>query len=192
MQLDLHPRCGGQIVTLQKVLYVPKLGGNLLAPRQTIKTGNVIDMDTENVFILDTRGNTVANCPWRGDTYCLYERSIQDNEREVALKVEIEGHSKFQLEEIELWHKRYDHLNYYSLCRMLGVPKLATIVKCETCVLGKMTSLPYPKQYKTRATKPLEFIHSDVIYVLTPESIRGENMCAPLSMIFRVSELHIY
>ncbi len=57
---------------------------------------------------------------------------------------------------------------------MLGVPILATIEKCETCVLGKMTALPYPKQSKTCATKPLELIHLDVLYVLTPESIRGE------------------
>ncbi len=108
MQLDLHPRCDGQTVTLQKELYVQKLGGNLLAPRQTIKMGNVFNMDTENAFILDTWGNTVPNCPRRWGTYCLYERSIQDNEQEAALTVEIEEYPKFQLEENELWHKRMD------------------------------------------------------------------------------------
>ncbi len=74
MQLELHPRCGGQTVILQKVLYVPKLGGNLLVPRQTIKTGNVIHMDTEKVSILETKGNIVVNCPRRGGHLLLIRK----------------------------------------------------------------------------------------------------------------------
>ncbi|RKO85910.1 hypothetical protein BDK51DRAFT_8881, partial [Blyttiomyces helicus] len=73
---------------------------------------------------------------------------------------------------LQLWHARFGHLAATGLEEMVRhkmvehlVLEMKDIVKidtCRPCIMGKMTRIPNPKKSKTRATEPLERIHTDL------------------------------
>ncbi len=82
---------------------------------------------------------------------------------------------------IEVWHKRYGHLNGQSL-RQLASEELVDgfdhdglkqIVFCEPCTIGKHHRSPFPVGGGTRAEKPLDLVHSDVCGKLNVKSVGG-------------------
>ncbi|CAL8992473.1 unnamed protein product [Prunus brigantina] len=68
-----------------------------------------------------------------------------------------------------LWHRRLGHLNISSL-RLLqeqdmvaGLPEIKAVKGvCEGCVLGKQCREAFPREATTKASTPLELIHSYV------------------------------
>lgn len=70
-----------------------------------------------------------------------------------------------------LWHRRWGHLGHSSLLEM---SRKGLVTKfefdttnsgsdaCDACLRGKHTRSPFPKGGRTRATKLLELVHSDV------------------------------
>jgi hypothetical protein len=75
-----------------------------------------------------------------------------------------------QSDSIQLWHRRLAHLNPAALKQLLS-STMSTIQfptsywhdssKCETCIIGKHTQ-KFERTKQRRATKPFEFIHSDL------------------------------
>ena len=71
---------------------------------------------------------------------------------------------------ISLWHRRLAHHDYNSVKHMIAHQLVTGIdIKskqppdpiCEPCLAGKMNANPFPSS-TTRATKPLELIHTDL------------------------------
>ena len=72
--------------------------------------------------------------------------------------------------DLTLWHRRFAHHNYADVKKMINKRlvvglDLNSAVKpdpvCEPCLAGKMRSNPFPTS-SSRASKPLELIHSDI------------------------------
>ena len=72
--------------------------------------------------------------------------------------------------DISLWHRRLAHHDYNSVKQMIKKNLITGIdIKsnkspdpiCEPCLAGKMNANPFPPS-KTRASKPLELIHTDL------------------------------
>ena len=71
--------------------------------------------------------------------------------------------------DIELWHKRFGHVNFSRLRKMqtknivFGLPKCSgrNGQVCEACQLWKQHRLPFPNE-RNRSRNPLDVIHSDV------------------------------
>ena len=68
----------------------------------------------------------------------------------------------------KLWHKRYGHLNFNSMCMLknhsmvLGIPSLQRIGKvCEACCIGKQSTTRFSRS-TTRSRGILDLIHADV------------------------------
>ncbi|KAI5353004.1 hypothetical protein L3X38_005896 [Prunus dulcis] len=68
-----------------------------------------------------------------------------------------------------LWHRRMGHLNFQSLKLLqnedmvLGLPKIKNAnAVCEGCTFGKHCRKAFPKEATSRATTPLELVHTDV------------------------------
>lgn len=69
-----------------------------------------------------------------------------------------------------LWHFRLAHLNATAMKKLVnrmadGLDKVnvdSDHKLCESCVLGKHTRLPFPKNKNPRSSRVLELIHSDV------------------------------
>ncbi|MBW0549853.1 hypothetical protein O181_089568 [Austropuccinia psidii MF-1] len=64
------------------------------------------------------------------------------------------------------WHLRLGHPSNQAV-KTLGLPPLLTT--CETCMLGKLTLLPFSSSFE-KVNQPLECIHIDLVGPITPES----------------------
>jgi transposase InsO family protein len=157
-------------VYLDKVLYIPELGYNLLSVSSLIKKG------VELVFAGDT---------------C----KIKNNERVVLIakqkgelfivEPEIKGHALYIPSSTkptdEQWHCRLGHL---GINRMKKLKAIAEVLKnvpiintfqCESCIVGKQTKHQFkPSTRKTSC--PGELIHSDVMGPL-PKTKEGVQYC---------------
>lgn len=82
---------------------------------------------------------------------------------------------------MEIWHKRYGHLNEKDLgiltskeivqgIRMKPGKKMSV---CEVCTQGKQSATLFPKTSLVRDYELLQFIHSDVCGPIKTKSIGG-------------------
>ena len=82
--------------------------------------------------------------------------------------------------DINIWHRRMGHLgedNVRKLAKMvdgMGIKVRTTVGVCEAYLEGKQTRQP-SHQPATRATEPLELIHSDLCEPIDPTSYGGTN-----------------
>lgn len=86
------------------------------------------------------------------------------------------------MDELMLWHKRLGHLNFKSIETLIkkdlvhGLNDLRILnfnnKQCENCFLGKMSRQPY-KGIRTKASRPLELIHTDVCGPIDPVTWDG-------------------
>ena len=78
---------------------------------------------------------------------------------------------------LKLWHSRLGHVHHAAIKRVSALAGVRGSVDtgevCETCVKGKMHKRPLPSHSKSRATRPLELVHSDVMGPFTPTSLGG-------------------
>jgi hypothetical protein len=90
----------------------------------------------------------------------------------------------------ELWHKRYEHLNFRGLSDLNsknivhGLPKISVKSSiCEVCVKNKQIRSPVVREAPKRAIVALQVVHSD-IYGSFEVSSLSEGKC----FIIRVDE----
>lgn len=81
---------------------------------------------------------------------------------------------------LQLWHRRFGHLNFKDLTEAVDKNTIYGInlttskrknVACDICVKGKMSRTPFPKT-TDRDTKILDIVHSDVCGPMRTESLR--------------------
>jgi transposase InsO family protein len=70
-----------------------------------------------------------------------------------------EAASSVSTQNAAIWHRRLAHLNHASMKKLLGsqIPSL----NCDICIIAKQTQ-KFDRTQQKRATKPYEFIHSDL------------------------------
>lgn len=90
------------------------------------------------------------------------------------------GSARSNVEQMELWHQRYGHLNIFDLKRLsseklvLGTPEFSQQnFSCKVCVQNKQTANPFPKQSNTKCRRLLEIVSSDVCGPMRTKSIGG-------------------
>jgi Reverse transcriptase (RNA-dependent DNA polymerase)/gag-polypeptide of LTR copia-type/Integrase core domain/GAG-pre-integrase domain len=160
-------------VTLEDVAYIPEFKKNLFSVSATDAKGFSILFEKGGVEI--KKGGRVTSTGTLEDG--LYKLDLA-NTLGGFLSEKLESN----LTELELWHKRMGHLNFTNLrdCKIGGeVEGLSfgaedTHHDCEACILGKAHKIPFPTEGGTRATKPLELIHSDVWGPAPVNSIGGK------------------
>jgi transposase InsO family protein len=84
-------------------------------------------------------------------------------------------------EEAWLWHARYGHLNFRSLCDLgakemvEGIPLIRRAEQvCDGCALGKQHRTPFPRASEYRANAGLELVHGDLCGQITPPTPGGK------------------
>lgn len=81
-----------------------------------------------------------------------------------------------------LWHARYEHLNFRSLCE-LGAKEMVERIPliqcskkvCDGCALGMQHHAPFPQASSYRATVGLELVHGDLCGHITPPTLGGKS-----------------
>ena len=160
------PTIGGKkarVVEFTRVLHVPDLRTNLLSilylTRQ--KQFTVLINSREMRF---TRNNTTLFTAQINENNAAFLDGATDANTESASYI-----STLPLD-ISLWHRRLAHHDHSSVKQMKSKNLVTGIdIKsnkspdpiCEPCLAGKMNANPFPPS-KTRASKPLELIHTDL------------------------------
>lgn len=154
--------------TLKNVLYVQELKQNLLSVKKLEQVGHTLVFECGKVSIY------------------LQDKLIAEGVRETLYKLRLyfdttsECHANHCEENIKLWHARLGHLGEANLKKLVkknlvnGIS--SNIVNenlglCENCIEGKQCKLPFGS--RTKATRVLEIIHTDVCGPLNPISYDG-------------------
>ena len=164
--------------TIEKVLYVPGLGTNLLSIAAITDAGVNVQFIRSQVFF--TLNKTVL---MEGERIGrkLYHLAIvpiaPSSKEEVALFVAPAPPS------IEIWHQRFAHASYKTISKMHTSNLVEGLIlnnekipdePCLGCAFGKMTRSPFPVG-RARATQNGQLIHSDLcgpMHVASPKGAR--------------------
>lgn len=169
-QMKFHPLSGmtKYSITLDDVLYVPELDGNLLSVGRIEEMGHSVVFNKGEAKIIQADGEVILTAIRDGRLYKIQE--------DLSLNIT----KMVKTVDEELWHRRLGHLNKKALGHLLksedvSQKKGIEMENCRTCMLGKIRRKPFPKGQATRAKRPLELIHSDVVGKITPMSKGGAN-----------------
>ncbi|CAL2225182.1 unnamed protein product [Prunus armeniaca] len=144
---------------VKEVLLVVGLKENLLSVGQMMEHGYVLIFGANKVEIYDSSLlNLVAKVQMKGNrSFPLKLHTTL----QVALRANV-GSSL-------VWHRRMGHLNFTSLKLLqdqgmvLRLPEIKPVNEvCEGCTFGKHCKYSFPKETTSRATIPLELVHTDV------------------------------
>jgi len=151
-------------IIIRGVLLVKNLTYNLLSVRK-LETNGFKVLFTGRKGII-SKGNKVIAIATINNSQ-LYELNFDQTKITKAFASTVT--------DLEIWHKRFGHLNYESIKKILSQDKehkvnlSKNVEKCWTCVEGKQTKLPH-NQHRIRAKRPLQLIHSDLIGPINPVS----------------------
>ena len=176
VRLDLCMPDGSTKPCLVKnVLHVPDLRYQLLSVSAMSKLGVNVQFDASSARLVRTSdSSTVGTGTFRNGLYTLDctvpPSKTTPNQPPVAL-----------VTSMQTWHERLAHVNVAGIKSMVarGVVKGVDIApsttedNCVGCVLGKSHRAPIPKVSDSRATQPLQLVHSDVSGPIEVESIGG-------------------
>lgn len=154
-------------VTLENVLYVPKLGGNLLSVGRIEERGLKVEFANGEAKVTEKNDETVFIAKRKGRLYVVEEQQPTAYVARTASE--------------ELWHRRLGHPSYNALKGLNEdichgeelIPKQENL--CSVCIQGKMNKLKFPKTDHIRSQDVLDVIHSDVVGRITPSSLGGSN-----------------
>ena len=122
-----------------------------------LRNGYAVSFKENFCFITDVHGTKIAKIKMDGNNFYL--------------KLDlVEGHVfSANIDETELWHKRYVHFNLKSLKFMQESGMIEDMhgitvnaQTCESYELGKHHRQSFPQNMTKRATHKLELVHSDV------------------------------
>lgn len=155
---------------LKEVLFAPCLVGNIISVRQLVKIGYDVAFK-QNSCSINYGNNNVGKADIEGDMYILRQPD--------HLNVVLQHNNKC----IHVWHRKLGHRDPEAIRKMFSENMVDNIkiidcgIKevCETCVKGKMTRQPFPKQSFNKSKAPLDLIHTDIcgpMQVSTPSGKR--------------------
>lgn len=150
--------------TLKKVLYVPELSKNLLSVNSITQNGGEVKFTKNAVKVYK-------------DNIKVLEGNKEDNGLYVIkLKQENLEHAMVTTMSANVWHRRMGHLGRENLKKLENLVDGMVLNKedlkqqnglCEICLKGKQVRQPFTTE-RTRATRPLEIIHTDVCGPIMP------------------------
>ena len=184
-------RVGGtqRKVILEKVLYVPGLGTNLLSIAAVTDVGlSVHFIETKVTFSKDQTVVMVGERIGRN----LYHLAIHPN---IPTNNALEESACFAAPKpasIAVWHERLAHTSHKRILKMasdqlvdgLQLPSSAVMPThlCLGCVSGKIQRFPFPLG-RTRANEVGQLIHSDVCGPMHIQTPGGGNFLSSSRMI---------
>ena len=150
----------GQVlkIPMTDVLYVPGLNGGLISVRRLASKGLTTTFKGDQCTIQD--GERVIATAKAGKH--LYELDVVEQETKLCTH----KHKNC----IHLWHRRLGHRHPDSIqelarrdltkgFKLTGCPNT---LRCECCIKAKATRVTPPKASESRATRPIDLIHTDV------------------------------
>ncbi|KAL0320216.1 UNVERIFIED_CONTAM: Retrovirus-related Pol polyprotein from transposon TNT 1-94 [Sesamum radiatum] len=156
---------------LHNVYYIPKMKNNILSIDQLMESGHKVKMEDMYLWLRDHDDRLIAKVAMTSNR--MFKLNVKTAEAK-CLQACINDSSG-------IWHMRFGHLNFEGL-KMLGeknmvrgLPKINHPNQlCEVCLLGKHARKSFPNESLSRATKPLQLVHTDVCGPFNPQSFGGK------------------
>ena len=155
----------GEKKVLNNVYYIPGLRINIVSLGQATEVGCEVRMKDETLTLFDRNGRLMVKTTQTKNI--LYKVVLQADQLHCLQIASAGGPS--------MWYARLGHINGEKLKMMInmelvvGVPKLTDGEEtCISCLLGKQTRRPFPKETQYRASKPLELIQGDLCGPISP------------------------
>lgn len=165
--VDIHVSPKNKI-QIKNVLYVPGLAANLLSVSTIVKGGYKVLFNDKGCEIQNNRKESICTAILNNNLYIL------DTVTEVAHLTSSSQSCNYDL----LWHLRMGHLNFSDIKKMPECAEGVTLaqdkgnVTCPHCLEGKHSRFPF-QNVGSRATGPLELIHSDLCGPMENKSFGG-------------------
>ncbi|KAE8909754.1 hypothetical protein PF005_g20754 [Phytophthora fragariae] len=145
-------------IKMVDVLHIPGLDRRLLSVGKLAERGLNVEFQRSSCVIWGN-ASAIALGKKIGKAYML------DCDQEEARFVEYAGADS----QWELWHARMGHPNKDALAKTQratnGIPDVGQAVPtlCGGCMKGKQTVKAFPKRSKTKTSRVLELVHTDVM-----------------------------
>ncbi|KAI0515512.1 hypothetical protein KFK09_008177 [Dendrobium nobile] len=160
----------GEHKRLSDVYYIPMLCNNIISLGQLTEQGCKAVMQGEQLFLFDKQGSKLAEVQKNSNWLYLLNLKIG---RPICLSASLKI-------DAWLWHARFGHINFQTLKEMQrgklvhGIPEIDHPVQiCDGCTVDKQHRLPFPRETKFRAEKPLQLLHGDICGPITPATPSG-------------------
>lgn len=148
-------------ITLNSVLFIPKLSYNLLSiSKLTQDLGCIAKFSPHSCeFQVLNSGMTIGSAEMDAGLYFLRVNASEWKNKKVSC---VASRSKEE-SDVRLWHYRLGHPNFLYLKRLLPslFNKDSINFQCEVCQLSKHTRSSYPLQ-SYKSSHPFHMIHSDI------------------------------
>lgn len=161
IQLRFKPGEEETTLSLGNVLYVPEAACNIISASRLLNSGLSFASTRDGIKITHN-GTLLARATRINGQFILKNAKVTSIRANAAAVTELP---------IQEWHLRFGHLGNTYLRKLiekkmvegLTVDKntLGAPAHCRSCAIGKMARQPFPKS-KSRATRPLELVHSDL------------------------------
>jgi hypothetical protein len=174
-------------VTLGDVLYVPEASVNLISVRRATANGARFIFEG-STCVITVHDIIVATARTQADGL-YYIHAMEDSCSSPTANVLVAN--KSGKETAELWHRRYGHLGYSNLQRLVsdnmvkGINIKASDFKgnqqetCESCILGKQHRKSF-QQSTSDSTIQLQLLHMDLCGPMPVPSLGGSSYFATI------------
>lgn len=162
-------------LTIKDVLFVLKLRRNLLSAGKIEKASTEIIINDGKISIKN-KGNVIASGMRNGN---LYELVFDIDPQLLNSALSVPRTNIHEINDIPLWHRRLGHLsdNYIKkLSKIVNGLKIGIDFSTSgysVCTKGKQSANLFHGT-RTRETRPLQLVHTDVCGPITPISWSGE------------------
>ncbi|KAI3746509.1 hypothetical protein L6452_08943 [Arctium lappa] len=164
-------------VSISKVAYVDGLKHNLISISQLCDHGFDVKFQRKYCSLLHSEsGQEMLRADRKGNLYRMNFTKITDTRSEKLCLVSLNS------EEIWLWHKKFSHLNFSSLDKLVklnlvkGLPSLKFNKDhlCSTCEMGKMKRSSHKTKSENNCPRPLHILHVDLCGPISVQSLAGK------------------
>lgn len=168
-----------RLIKLNNVLYVPTLDKKFVSVSKCQENSKKVvftKKDTKNLaLVVDSNNRILMQAPLIKSLY-----PVEINEEE-------NNYIKDQGDRLELWHRRFGHINKQTIINtagaVLGMTGLNGIIikdgsegdkiSCLPCAMGKQTRSKIPSSSRERAKEIGEYIHMDICGPIGEATLNG-------------------
>ncbi|KAI3718388.1 hypothetical protein L6452_19257 [Arctium lappa] len=164
-------------VLVSKVAYVDGLKHNLISISQLCDHGFDVKFQRKYFSLLHSEsGQKLLRADRKGNLYRMNFTKINDTDSEKLCLVSLNS------EEVWLWHKKFSHLNFSSLDKLVklnlvkGLPSLKFNKDhlCSACEMGKMKRSSHKTKSENNCPRPLHMLHMDLCGPISVQSLAGK------------------
>lgn len=182
IRLALQDGTEGLVLTLTNVFYLPYSPSNLISLGLSNDAGIFHHNEDQTLYDLETR-KTLAFAERYKTSFLLHPLNLSVAAVSLLRNNDVyEEPNVHQTQDKKLpltrWHQRLGHLNFAALKRHLAHHNIAYTDDAEGYVCDSYERTKATKRYnrtlQQRATKPYQFIHTDLVGPITPIGFGGE------------------